>query len=149
MVDGIVQIEISDKGKYRLKSLEWLDFRLENVVFDDAEGLEQLIEQLPNELLDSLILVTFKYSCNCNRDFEGEWDVEEWFTVVNYQVLKNNYKEFYSEIVTEDLKFQALTRDKEWLIELGIELNDLVEEWEEFYEEEFLPLEVKDTDISN
>ena len=82
MIDGIAQIEISDKGNCRLKSLDWVDFRLEVVEFEDAEGLGQIMDQLPKFLSDVLVLVTFEYESNTSQSYEGEWDVEELFLLL-------------------------------------------------------------------
>lgn len=147
MTDGFALIEINTKGEARLKEengLHWFDFRLEQVCFDDAEGTEQLAYQLPNNLKDALVLVTFDYVCNCSRGWEGDYDCEELFNVVSHTVVKENYKEFYREMITEDLNVgiggienldsipENFWKDKRYY-------QDLIASWEEFYDEDFVP----------
>lgn len=140
MVDGLAMIEISDLGEYRLKSLEWLDFRLNYIAFESEhiDGLGQLVEQLP-EINDVLVLVSFKHNSQMVCTNDGDFDSEEKFTIVHYQVLKTAYKAFYRQMVTEQLTTNpnapyvvpSITDTKQYSVE------ELIAEWESLYDEAF------------
>lgn len=148
MADGYALIEINHLGEGRLKELHYFDFRLENVSFDDAEGVDQLVDQLPKDSNDMLVMCVFKYNCNCSRSWEGEIDCEELFDLVSHTTVKSNYKEFYREMVTEEiiqhLSFLDLDItnfidcDEEYRTK-GEYFKELVACWEEFYDEDFEP----------
>lgn len=142
MADGLAMIEINHKGEGRLKELNWFDFRLENVLFHDAEGVEQLVDQLPEGINDVLVLVVFNYVCHCSKSWEGEFDCDEIFNLVSHQILKPNYKEFYREIVTEKLNMCDILPDfmlEDTALLYENDCKELVSEWEEFYDEDFKP----------
>lgn len=146
MTDGYALIEINHLGEGRLKELHYFDFRLENVCFDDAEGVEQLVDQLPKDSKDMLVMCIFKYKCNCSQNWEGEVDCEELFDLVSHTTVKSNYQDFYREMVTEEiiqhLDFLDLDIpnfidcDEEYRIK-GEYFQELVAYWEEFYDEDF------------
>lgn len=139
MADGLAIIEINHKGEGRLKELNWFDFRLEDVLFDDAEGVDQLVSQLPEGTSDVLVLVVFKYACECSRDWEGGLDCEEYFNIISHQILKPNYKEFYREMVTEELNLVDIKVLEHTDFDLAHEkyCEERISEWEEFYDEDF------------
>lgn len=148
MADGMAILEINEKGEGRLKDLIWFDFRLESICFGDAEGTEQLVDQLPKETKNVLVLVVFDYVSNYSRDYWGEHDCEEFFNIVSHQLLKEDYKEFYRQMVTRKLNLSRKGYENDiCIIDEDITLKDdnyckeLVSEWEEFYDEEFEPFE--------
>lgn len=159
MVDGYAVIEISTKGEARAKEHTFLDIRLDgHVEFHDSEGAEQLSDQLPDDLKDVMVMVLFKYTCNSSRDYDGEWDVEEIYTVVSHTVMKSNYKEFYREMVTEEFNvgingFENLeSMPDEETTDFGFSpnknyYNELLEDWETFYDEDFEPTKPKEPNL--
>jgi hypothetical protein len=152
MADGTALLEINEKGEARLQEggLNWFDFRLEDVCYEDCEGTDQLASQLPEGTKDVLVLVVFDYVCNCSRGWEGDYDCEELFNIASFTIVKENYKEFYRQMVTEELNigingFENL----DCIPEETFSINDsnyykeLVGDWEEFYDEDFVPFEKK------
>jgi hypothetical protein len=144
MADGYVLIEINTEGEGRVNPNErpyWYDFRLEDVYFDDIEGVEQLMSQLP-DLKDCLVMVHFDYKCNCSRGWEGDYDCEEILNLTHYYIVKEGYKEFYREMVTCELNYGINGYDQ---LECMPEedgpnhYKHIVGEWEEFYDEDFVP----------
>lgn len=156
MIDGYALIEINTKGEARAKEHTFLDIRLDgHVSFEDSEGADQLHQELPKELNDVLVMVFFKYTCHTSQGYEGEWDCEELFTVESFTVMKSNYKEFYREMVTEELNvgirgfenIDAMPDDES--TDFGSCTNknyykELLEDWETFYDEDFEPTKPKE-----
>lgn len=145
MADGFAIIETNEQGEGRLKELKWFDFRLEDVLFDDAEGVDQLVSQLPEGIKDVLVLAVFSYVCHCSRSWDGEYDCEEHFDIVSHQILKSNYKEFYRQMVTEQvniggkngLESTNFALEDTTIIQCEKYCEELISEWEEFYDEDF------------
>jgi hypothetical protein len=137
LADGFALIKFNLEGKGELHDLFYFDFRLQDIDFDATEGLNQLIEQLPEGINDVLAMVLFNYKSNCTQDYFGDWDCDETFTVLSHNIVKTNYKEFWRELVTEELKYKDSSLEDERYF------NNLVGEWEEFYDEDFTPFERK------
>jgi hypothetical protein len=136
MADGYVLLEINTEGDFRVQGdqVHWFDFRLQDVCFSDAEGEDQLYNQLPVGLRDCLVMVMFDYKCNCSRDWAGDYDCDEEFIVSSHYIVKEGYKEFYRELVTVELEsFNDFGSEKEEYY------LDVVGDWEEFYDEDFVP----------
>lgn len=155
MIDGYALIEINTKGEARAKEHTFLDIRLDgHVEFHDSEGTDQLHSQLPEDLKDVLVMVFFKYDCNSSKSYDGEWDVEEIYTLASHTVMKTDYKEFYRLMVTEEFsviggyeKIDEMPDDES--TEAGScsdknYYNGLLEEWETFYDEDFEPTKRKE-----
>jgi len=53
--------------------------------------------------------MVFDYICNITSDYEGHYDSEELFHIVSCTIVKKSYKEFYIQIVTEELKQDEFT----------------------------------------
>lgn len=139
MADGYALIEFNTEGKGRIKESEWLDIRL-TVLDSGADDLfDQLEGQLPKGIKDTLILATFTYeSVECGDGFSVEY--EDSFILNSHVVLRENYKEFYRIQVTEELKY----KQDDYHTDIIFEANErrykiLVENWEEFYDEDFTP----------
>ena len=142
--DGYALLEISEEGKYKIKRTEaipevkYLDFRLEGCDFEHYGMEDSLIHGIPKELKDVLILCSFKI--HSYESFNGEsTEYDTDIILDSYIVMKTDYKEFYREMVTNELNliggFEAIGNMPD-----GEESNyykDLVYEWEEFYDEEF------------
>jgi hypothetical protein len=153
MADGIALVEINTKGEGKLKTLSYFDFRLEHINFEDSEGLDQLMGQLPKDMNDVLVSVIFGYQCTPSQGFENEMDYEELFNIVSYTVVKKNYKEFYRELITEELNvgidgFQDINAADDLIFKDNY-YKEIVAEWSEFYGEEFTPLLEASQDDSN
>lgn len=141
MADGYVLLEINTEGEARVKDdeVKWFDFRLHGVPFEDCEGTDQLVADLP-DLKDCLVMVIFDYKCNCTRDYWGDYDYEEIFTAVSHYIVKEGYKEFSRELITEELNvgingeliLKAMPDEDNYY-------KNLVADWEEFYDEDFVP----------
>jgi hypothetical protein len=144
---GFVLIEINTVGQARMNDndeVNWVDFRLQDVLFHDAEGVEQLHGQLPEDLKDCKVLVVFDYVCNCSRDYWGEYDCEELFNIVNYTVVQDNYKEFYREQVTDVIGYDiGGLKSLDEMPDGDNYYKNLVADWEEFYDEDFVPFKKK------
>jgi hypothetical protein len=143
MADGIALVEINTKGEGKLKTLSYFDFRLEHINFEDSEGLDQLMGQLPKDMNDVLVSVIFGYQCTHSQGFEDEIDYEEIFNIVSYTVVKKNYKELYRELITEELisginGFQNINAADDLIFQDNY-YKEIVAEWSEFYGEEFKP----------
>ena len=144
MADGYILLEINHEGGVKVQNDEvyWFDFRHQDVLFFDAEGPAQLADQIQKGLRDVLVMVVFKYTCNCSKDYFGDMDCEEIFEAVHSQVVKENYKEFRRELITEELNYgingyeniDAMPEDA-----MTNHYKDIVGEWEEFYDEDFAP----------
>lgn len=148
MADGHALIEINTIGEGRLKELSYFDFRLEAIDFESSEGTEQLMSQLPGEPKDSLVLVVFSYHCETSRSYEGEYDCEELFNVVSHTIVKTNYKELYRELVSEEIIFGIndifnLDAADDVIPSEDNHYKQCIAEWEEFYDEDFVPFEPK------
>ena len=122
MLDGHALVEISTKGKVKLKECHFYDIRLYDCDIEE-DMAEQILLQLPDVLNDVLVLAIFKVEWLMSYHPE---DGHECDGVVihleNHHVVVDNYKEFYREQLTELIKFE-----------------DDISEWEEFYDEEFTP----------
>lgn len=146
MQDGYALIEFNTEGQGRVKDFEWLDIRL-TVLDVDAEDIwEQLEGQFPSGIKDILVMAAFKYlSEECGDGFSVEY--EDVFFLESHFIMKNNYKEFYRIQVTEQLKFKKDDYSADVIIEANERhYNEIVQDWEEFYEEEFIPF-VKPTPV--
>ncbi len=146
MSDGYALLEISEEGYYRIKKSEgipevkYFDFRLEGCDFEHYGMEDSLIHGIHKELKDALVLCSF--NIHSYGSFNGEsTEYETDIILDSYIVLKTDYKEFYREMITNELDlvggFEAID-----IVPDGEESNyykDLVYEWEEFYEEEFKP----------
>ena len=148
MADGYALIEINQNGEGRLKDcdVKWFDIRMGDICFDDYGGVEQLVDQLSEEINDVLVLFTFDYVCECDTVYWGEYECDIIFNIVSYQIVKTDYKEFYRQMVTEELNlgingFNNLycLDETEITFKDGDYYKELVSLWEEFYDEEFLP----------
>lgn len=145
MADGYVLLEVTTEGEFRVQGeqVNWFDFRLQDVCFFDAEGLDQLVSQLP-DLKDCLVMVTFDYECKCSRDWEGGFDCDEEFFVTSHYIVKEGYKEFYRELITVELEsFNDFnTEAKEDFY------DTVIADWEEFYDEDFVPFKKQPKQIN-
>lgn len=106
------------------------------------------MSQLPGELKDSLVMVVFSYHCDTSRSYEGGYDCEEHFNVVSHTIIKTNYKEFYRELVTEEIQhgisdISHLYAAEDIVPNEDNHYNQIIAEWEEFYDEDFVPFEQK------
>ncbi len=94
--------------------------------------------------------MVFDYVCNCSRGWEGDYDCEELFNMISFTIVKENYKEFYRQMVTEELNigingFENLDCIPKETISVNDSnyYKDLIRDWEEFYEEDFVPFKLK------
>lgn len=158
-IDGYALIEINKEGNYQLKEengLEWLH-PIMDVCFEDAEGTEQLMDELikqnpGKEFKDMLIMVFFSYTCNASKGYEGDWDVDEIYNLVSYQIVRESYQEFNRANVTEIIELNEsslknlnkhIPLDEEYKNRLEQEIAYLIGSWEEFYDEDFVRTEKK------
>ncbi|QIW88797.1 hypothetical protein P59_200 [Bacillus phage P59] len=141
MADGQVFIEVNTEGAMRVMTSETLggvhffDIRLTCLDIDDEFIRDEMEGQLPEGLKDVLIMCLFKYKSVSSG---GYWDIEyeDSFELEHFAVAITDYKEFYRLQVTEELSckdFGPGPDDRYY--------DDLVADWEEFYDEDFKPFE--------
>ncbi|ATO28959.1 hypothetical protein C6370_20295 [Bacillus atrophaeus] len=146
MADGYVLIEVNEDGEGRLKdeAVTWIDFRLGIVDFNASEGLNQLMEQISKDVKDELVLVLFNYRVESSYDsWSGATEYEDFFDVEFFKVIKKNYKKFYQGLVTAELDVGINGFDNIESMPTDSNQNyyrNLIAEWEEFYNEDFIPL---------
>jgi len=138
LADGHVLIEVNNERKARLKENVWYDIRLMSENLEDSEGCEQLLDQIKEDVSNTLLLVVFDFHCHCTRDYWGEYDCEYIYNVASYTVVKNDYKEFYREQVSLELD---MIENGNIEFREGCYYSGLISEWEEFYDEEFVKSE--------
>lgn len=154
MTIGYMTLEINEKGEPRIKKdvqgkemLTLLDIDFEYSTEIHSEGLEMIRASIPKDLKDVLILVTFKYENSGGGYFMD--DYEDWLTIETQVMLKESYKEFYRHQLTLELdingKLKNLSDDLPALCpeEDMPGLNERIGEWEEFYDEDFVPTVMK------
>lgn len=166
LVDGYVLLELNENGDVRVvEEPRWRDFRLEDVLFYDAEGAEQLSEQLPADCRNAQVLVGFEYRVTGGINFEGEADYEEYFNVLFHTIIVKPAKNFHQltlsrkvkELVGEDRldDYEAALNEQSSSVDdteeemFGLhgylyrnsysakELLEEIAEWEAFYDEDF------------
>lgn len=146
MADRYVLIEVNEDGEGRLKdeAVTWIDFRLSIVDFNASEGLNQLMEQISKDVKDELVLVLFNYRVKSSYDsWSGATEYEDFFDVEFFKVIKKNYKKFYQGLVTVELDVGINGFDNIESTPTDSNQNyyrNLIAEWEEFYNEDFIPL---------
>ncbi|AFQ57828.1 hypothetical protein BHY07_10395 [Bacillus subtilis subsp. subtilis] len=146
MADRYVLIEVNEDGEGRLKdeAVTWIDFRLSIVDFNASEGLNQLMEQISKDVKDELVLVLFNYRVKSSYDsWSGATEYEDFFDVEFFKVIKKNYKKFYQGLVTVELDVGINGFDNIESMPTDSNQNyyrNLIAEWEEFYNEDFIPL---------
>jgi hypothetical protein len=146
-MDGWVLIEINPNGQMRVKEkdscleLEFFDFRLKNVgcEWDNDFIIEMVSDQLPKHLKDVLVQVFFTYkSVPCGNGDYWDTEYEDVIAVDTHVIVKTDYKNFYQKMVTEELKLQPFCPEPD-SEDTKHYYNDLVWNWEEFYDEDFTP----------
>lgn len=166
LVDGYVLLEINEKGDVRVvEEPRWTDFRCEDVLFYDAEGAEQLAEQLPADCRDVQVLVGFEYEVTGGISYEGECDFEEYFHVLFHTITLKPAKAFQHLSLSRKVKimvgenrladYEAALKEQinpddkaeEDIFSLhgrfyndslmAKELLEEIGEWEEFHDEDF------------
>lgn len=147
MVDGYVLVEVSDKGKIRVKDNEvfFFDLRLERS-FDDDEICQQIIDSFSFDETNVLIMVFFNYKSEEFFSTSGtEGGFEHLFIIESTKVIQKNYKDFYRKsiehIVQSDIGgFEYIDHYKD---EFSFnEENDnfykeIIKDWESLYDESF------------
>ncbi|MDA1675737.1 hypothetical protein [Bacillus cereus group sp. TH152-1LC] len=159
-VCGYALIEIDDTGKKaRMKEFRAIDGRLQDYLNDyyqnegiGHDGAGELQQQLPQDLKDVLVLVTFNYTSIPAGPWEAPHsEYEDVFSVVNHTVMQWNYKEFFRKQVTHDITLEGhiqgntveeiLSLLKVESTNLIVDVNwaeELVESWELFYDEDLI-----------
>lgn len=156
MAIGYVTIEINEKGEPRIQKdmsgkemLTFLDINYASITDIQSEALEMIRASIPKEMKDVLVIFTFKYESRGGGYMLD--DYEDWLVIESKLVLKENYKEFYRFQVTTELEMVGAINEEthsKWGIpddekELKEEMELLVGEWEEFYDEDFKPTVVE------
>lgn len=145
MADGYVIVEVNTEGGMRVKAPEgvlelfFFDIRMNcSMDWDNNFIISCLEEKLPDDLEDTLIMCTFDYQAiGGGLSYWEQEDYEDDIQLVDWVPLKKEYKEFYREMVTEELSSPPQPdQDLTYLMEL-------VADWEEFYGEDFVPYERK------
>jgi len=146
MVDGYLLMEFNEKGNGRIQKKEgiaaitYVDLRLSTVNFDEETMCNLLCEQLPADLSNVLVWVSFRYkSIEETIDFETVF--EDYFVVEEYRTLMENYKTFYQQLVQREIE-EDIGGEK-GLYALDYEQKDhyyreRITEWESFYKEPFI-----------
>lgn len=152
MAIGYMTVEINQKGEPRIQKdregkemLTFMDVSYTHITDIQSEALEMLRASIPKELKDVLVIFTFNYDGHGGGYFQD--DYEDWLTVESHLLLKENYKEFYRHQVTTELKMVGAIDEKtqrNWELqsdseEVKAEMDLLIGEWEEFYDEDFHP----------
>lgn len=141
-MDGYLLVEFNSEGEGRLKSLQgnpninYLDFRLNSLDIGVEEGYSLLADQFPKGLRDVLVMAFFTYkSIKCGSGDYFDVDYEDSLTLENHVIVKENYKEFYRKMVSEELK----EKDNYLMLLDGDDTyyEELVSHWEDFYNEDF------------
>ena len=145
MADGYALIEINTEGKARAKDVTYFDFRLIGCDIEHDDIADQVSYQLPEGIKDVLVLVVFNLNFITSYDWEsGYHECDEIIiNLESHNIVKTDYKEFYRELVTEEIKYykDVSDTDKE-------NYNFLLLDWEEFYDEDFKPSKTKPKQIS-
>lgn len=149
-MDGYVLIEVNTEGKMRVQhhdgamKLEFYDFRLCDLDWDNDFVIGSIEEQLPKDMKDVLIMVQFSYQsvpCGCGDYWSV--DYEDCIIVESYNVVKTDYKEFFRKMATEELKM--ISYEPEPDSEETKQYYQMVQlDWEEFYDEDFVPFKPKE-----
>lgn len=144
MADGYMFAEINKAGEIRVLEHQFLDQELYWVEFEEGDAADYMLGQLPKELVDAYVLVTFKYACNGSYDsFAGDYDFDETYTVLDHVVLREDYKEFSRKQLSmelqgfEDKDIQGLYFGLDDTNDYEKAVKDAILEWEEFHDEDF------------
>lgn len=148
MADGHVELEINEQGEARVKEVNYLDIRLTCLDIEHDDIASQLSAQLPQEMKDVLMLAVIKVEFLMSHHWEygTECDGVD-IELLSHSILKENYKEFYREMVTEEVKLVAILDGSDVVFHEDIErddrmyYNNLIGDWEEFYDEDFKPFQ--------
>lgn len=156
MAIGYMTVEINKKGEPRIQKdrdgkemLTFLDIEYANVTDIQPEALEMIRASIPKEMKDVLVIFTFNYESHGGGYFSD--DYEDWLVIESKLVLKENYKEFYRQQITTELKMMGAIKEEirhQWGLpddekEMKEAMEMLVGEWEEFYDEDFKPTVVE------
>lgn len=144
--DGYILLAINDKpynsneSKQEILEKNFIDIRLYHADFIDSDIAEQVTGQLPKGLTNALVLCTIHYrSEECGNPYDGI-EYEDTFEVVNHIVMDFNYKETYRRNVTEELSVGISGYAQlECMPDGPNYYKELVGDWEEFYDEDFVP----------
>jgi hypothetical protein len=143
MADGYAVIEINTKGKGRIQEVQFFDIRLTTFDFDSNYILEELMNQLPEGINDVLIMALFNYKSESSYDsWSGATEYEDSFLLESHNSVKTNYKEFSREQLTLELECESPFGFMDSLEDIKYREN-LKAEWEEFYDEDFVPTPTK------
>jgi len=150
MADGYVELEFNEQGEARVKEVNYLDLRLTCSDIEHEDIASQLAFQLPKELKDALVLAVIKVDFLMSHHWEYGVECDGVnIHLLSHTVLKENYKEFYREMVTEEVKLVATFEDSDVIFRDDVDDQDrmyyknLIADWEEFYDEDFLPFRKK------
>lgn len=148
MANGYIFLEVNPAGEARTLEYHFFDMEMrEYVEFEDGNGLEHILEQLPEMVVeDTHVFASFNYSSHSTYDsYNGEYDLEENYEVESFTVLQTNYKEFTRKQLTllvasitgpDMYEYNSYWGDPE---SYKKNVHDSVAEWEEFYDEDFKP----------
>jgi hypothetical protein len=143
MADGQVLIEVNTEGEMRVMASEHLggvhffDIRLTCLDVDNDFIRDEMEGQLPEGLKDVLIMCLFNYKCIGDGGYYGD-DYEDSFELEHFAIVRTDYKEFYRMQVTEELSYKDFGPGPD-----NGYYEDLVADWEEFYDEDFEPYKKK------
>lgn len=154
-MDGHVLIEVNTEGQMRVQhhdgamKLEFYDFRLSDLDWDNEFIVDSVEGQLPKGITDALLMVHFTYK-SLPSGGSDYWSVEyeDCIIVEDHIVVKTNYKEFYRQMVTKELALQPYEHEPD-SDDTKMYYNNLQADWEEFYDEDFKPFEKKQIEIKN
>lgn len=137
MYDGYAKLKVNGE-KSQVEDIHFFDLRLSDIDFDIVA--EQITDQIELQE-DALLMVFFKYSCEqCGNPMDG-YEYEDVVEVLDTKVLLHNYKEFSRHQISLEVGvaggmevLNSDTEDRNYY-------RELVGDWEEFYEEDFVLFE--------
>lgn len=151
-IDGYALIRINDKdeAKAEIEEYQFFDIRLSVCDFDSENICDDLVGQLPKGMKDVLVMCLFNYHSESSYDYwSGATEYEDCFDLKVHQVVKENYKEFYREQVTEELNVGINGMKNLSCMPDGENFyKEMIATWEEFYDEDFKPFE-KPTNVKS
>lgn len=139
-IDGYALIRVHDKEeeKGEIEESKFFDIRLECCDLNSDMICNDLVGQLPEGLKDVLVMCFFSYRSESSYDYwSGATEYEDCFDLQHHQVVKENYKEFYHQQITEELDVGIHGIENVEGMPEDTYYKKLIGEWEEFYDEEF------------
>jgi hypothetical protein len=139
-IDGYAILVVNENGtKSYVVDHNSHDNRLQHCLQWGDMNLEE--ELLPDGLNDCLVMVFFNYTSVRSSCWEYD-EYEDILTIQQHVVMQESYKEFWREQISFTITYDGHREcprefeDKDKEVENWV--DELIEEWEELYDEEFI-----------